>query len=360
MAKTEDYGLGEYVYPRGWFMIAEATDATTVPKAVRFFGEDMVLYRGEGGTPHLVEAYCPHMGAHLSRNTTSYVVHDGEHVQGDSIRCPFHGWRFGPDGNCDEIPYSEGFIPKAACIKTYPIVERAGIIWMWHDPEQKEADFPLPDFGGHWDEPGWVHWKVDHMGDLNSHPIEIVDNMADVAHFIPIHGSTNISYFANEFMDHVVHQYFSAGHRTLVSEEGQDLVLDTWYEGPSILQSEMVGDYPSFIMIAHTPIEDGLTRVWHCLMVKVNEDSTSFTEEELAAAAQYQEASRLALAQDVEIWQHKRACTQPMVLKFDGPFSRLRKWYSQFYNPVSEAGDLHKKVNGLVATIDKRRKEEVA
>lgn len=360
MATAAEFDLGEYTYPRGWFMVAESSEATMVPKALRYFGEDMVLYRGESGTAYLVEAYCPHMGAHLAHNTTSYIVQDGEHVEGESIRCPFHGWRFGADGKCDDIPYSEGFIPKMACLKTYHIEEKAGIIWMWHDPEEQEPDFPLPAFGNHWDEPGWVRWKVDHMGDLNCHQIELVDNMADVAHFIPIHGSKNISYFANEFIDHKVHQYFSAGHRTLVSEEGQSLVLDTWYEGPSILQSEMEGDFSSFIMIAHTPIEDGVTRVWHALMVKVNDGSQPITEELRTAAAQYQEGSRLALAQDVEIWKHKRAAVRPMVLKYDGPFVKLRRWFRQFHNPREQAGDIHKKVNGTVVTIDNRSEGKVA
>ena len=46
VAKTADYGLGEFTFPRGWFMIGTSADATTTPAAVRFFGEEMVLYRG--------------------------------------------------------------------------------------------------------------------------------------------------------------------------------------------------------------------------------------------------------------------------------------------------------------------------
>jgi 3-ketosteroid 9alpha-monooxygenase subunit A len=353
MAKTADYGFGEYQFARGWFMISDAAEVKDVPVPVRFFGEDMVLYRGQSGQIHLVEAYCPHMGAHLGLNTTSYIVRDGEQIQGESIRCPFHGWRFGPDGKCDDIPYSS-FIPKAACLKTYTVEEKAGIIWMWHDPEGLEPDYPLPDFGGHWDEPGWVRWKIDHMGDLNSHGCELVDNMADLGHMVPIHGAKDCVYFANEFKDHIVHQYFDAGHRTLVSADNALLSLDTWYTGPAILQSEMKGEHPSFIMIAHTPIEDGKLRVWHALMVKVSDGSHPFTEEEKATAFAYQEADRLALAQDVEIWDNKRACVNPLALPADGPYGKLRIWYKQFYNPRERAADVHKRVNGLVVTLDGR------
>ncbi|MBB3926902.1 phenylpropionate dioxygenase-like ring-hydroxylating dioxygenase large terminal subunit, partial [Sphingobium jiangsuense] len=160
MARSSDYRLGEFDFPRGWFMIGESGEATSTPRAIRYFGQDLVMYRGESGQAYVVEAYCPHMGAHLAKNTTSYIVRDGEQVQGESIRCPFHGWRYGPDGQCDHIPYSD-FIPRAAKLKTFPVVERAGTIWMWHDPEGLEPDYELPDFGGHWDAPGWVNWKID-------------------------------------------------------------------------------------------------------------------------------------------------------------------------------------------------------
>lgn len=354
MATTREYGFGEQDFARGWFMIAPASEATTKPVPMRFFGKDLVLYRGETGTPHLVDAYCPHMGAHLAKNSTSYIVLDGEQVQGDSIRCPFHGWRFGADGKCNNIPYSPNFIPKAARLKTYPVVERAGIVWMWHDPEELEPEWPLPDFGGHYGAPGWVEWKLDFMGDLDIHGVEIIDNMADFGHFVPIHGAKDFTYFANEFMGHTLHQYYSAGHRTLTAAPDEQLALDTWYEGPGFLQSEMKGEFDSFIMIANTPIEDGKSRTWHALMVKVNDGSRPITEEDRKVALGYQEMSRMAFAQDVEIWQNKRACFSPLAIPADGPYGKVRLWYRQFHNPRVNAADTHRRVDGLIVTHDSR------
>ena len=106
MAKTADYDLGEFTFPRGWFMIARADEVSKKPLNLRYFGQDMVLYRGDSGRLVLMDAYCPHMGTHIGQNETSYVVMDNEHVDGDNIRCPYHGWQFGPDGKCIEIPYS--------------------------------------------------------------------------------------------------------------------------------------------------------------------------------------------------------------------------------------------------------------
>mgnify|MGYP000402598293 CR=1 FL=1 len=90
MATSKDYRLGEFTFPRGWFMIADAEELNThKPLAVRFFGKDFALYRGRAtGKVVLLDAYCPHMKTHLAApNNTSYVVIDGggSNVDGDGI-----------------------------------------------------------------------------------------------------------------------------------------------------------------------------------------------------------------------------------------------------------------------------------
>ena len=356
MAKTSDYGFGPFQYPRGWFMIASVDEVADAPVPLRYFGEDLVLYRGESGSLHLMSAYCPHMGAHLARNSTSYIVRDGEQIEGDSIRCPFHDWRFGPDGKCNAIPYSD-FIPAAARIKTYPVLERAGIVWMWHDPERDGVeelapDYPLPDFGGHYDQPGWVNWKIDLLGDIDIHGCEIVDNMADLGHMIPIHGAQKCIYFANRFEDHVVRQYFRVVNPAWGEEDAVEGELDTWYTGPGILQSAMDSYFPCYMMVANTPIEDGRTRVWHALMVKMNDGSQPLTDEERATAFEIQENLRLGLVQDIEIWANKRHCVNPLAVPMDGPYGKLRTWYKQFFTSRQQAAEIQKRVNGDVVTLD--------
>lgn len=358
MAQTEDYKLGSQVYPRGWFMIGDASQMGPEPTTLHYFGKDMVFYRGASGKPHLVHAYCPHMGAHLGRNSTSYIVRDNERVEGESIRCPFHGWRFSETGQCDDIPYSPDFIPKAACLKTYTVVERAGIIWMWHDPEEGAPTHELPAFDC-WDreDEGWVRWIIDDFGILDIHPLEIVDNMADFGHMTPIHGSRDLVYFDNSFEDHICVQRFDAGHRTLTGNGSEVLSLDTWYEGPSILQAKMYGAHPSHMLIAHTPLADGRIQVWHALMVKLPFDRPQ--EERVATARAYQKASFDAFAQDVDIWSNKEPCFNPMQIPADGPYGKVRTWYRQFYNPRAEAETFQKRVNGTIVTYGTERPAEL-
>lgn len=63
-------------------------------KPVRVMGEDLTLYRGASGTIYLVEFRCAHRGAQLSAGT----------VEGEALRCRYHGWKYSGDGRCLEQP----------------------------------------------------------------------------------------------------------------------------------------------------------------------------------------------------------------------------------------------------------------
>ena len=347
MAKSADYGLGSFTYPRGWFMVASSEEIKNEPLALKYFGQDLVIYRGTSGRIVVLDAYCPHMKAHLGKNTTSYIVTDGNQIEGDSIRCPFHGWRFTPEGRCDDIPYSPAPPSAHATIASWLAVERAGCVFVWHDPEGGSPDYEVPAIP-EWDDGGWVRWRIDHLGDIDCHPVEVVDNLADRAHFGPIHGSGEAEYFENEFKDHTATQYFAAGHKTL---SDHILTTDTCYTGPGILLSRAGGSHPAILQICHTPIEDGRIRVWESVLVKCGGSG----DDRNALAAQYQDLHLAALMQDYEIWANKRACMKPLAVRGDGPIGRVREWYRQFYNPRAELAKLYRKTNGRVVTRGTRR-----
>jgi 3-ketosteroid 9alpha-monooxygenase subunit A len=339
VARTQEYDLGPHTFPRGWFMVADADEVTRTPKALRYFGQDLVIYRGESGRVVLMDAYCPHMGTHLAKNTTSFVIQDNTHVEGDNIRCPYHAWRFGPDGVCNQIPYFNGPIPKAARIRTWKAVEKYGVIFTWHDPEGGEPDFELPVIA-EWDDPAWVQWKMDHLGQVPIHPVEILDNMADMGHLGPTHGAPAL-YFRNEFRDHVVYQYQGGTHRFL--EPGAMLETETWYTGPGVLLSRYM-DSQSLMIITHTPVEDGLVQAWTALLVRSS--NAPPTEQDISTARAYQAESTRAFAQDFEIWTNKAPCFQVLQIPADGPYNKVRAWYKQFYHPRALAKTMQEQVNG--------------
>lgn len=352
MAKAADYNLGPNTYPRGWFIVAESCELDEGPKAVRFFGQDMALYRGESGRPVLLDAYCAHMGTHLTASESAMIVKNGEQIEGDSIRCPYHGWRYDPDGNVDDIPYFDGPCPKSASIRSYPVVDNMGCIMAWYDPEGREPDFEPPHLP-QWEDGQWVNWQLDHLGEISIHPQEILDNMADARHLGPTHGAP-CEYFANEFKDHVYIQR-QGGPMQLYDTY---LQTTTWYTGPGLLLSKQVfAGNEIYELIANTPVEDGLVKCWHAILYKGASNPASAEDTEAARLAQ---AGALeAFAADFNVWQNKSPAIKIMQLKTDGPFKLGRKWYSQFYAAPEDVQGIRDELNGEHLTQGLKTPEEV-
>ena len=345
MAQAADYGLGPNIFPRGWFIVAESSELDKGPMAVRFFGQDLALYRGESGRPVLLDAYCAHMGTHLTASTSAMIVKNGLQIEGDSIRCPYHGWRYNAEGDVDDIPYFDGPCPKSASIRSYPVVDNMGCVMAWFDPDDREPDYAAP-FLKEWDDPQWVNWELDHLGELSIHPQEILDNMADVRHLGPTHGAPS-EYFENELKDHVCIQR-QGGPMQLYDTY---LYTTTWYTGPGILLSKQVfADNVIFELIANTPVDDGVVKCWHGILFRGSEGAA--TDADRAAAKAAQAGALEAFGADFNVWKYKRPALKIMQLKTDGPFRTNRKWYSQFYATPEGARAIQAELNGFHYTQD--------
>ncbi len=339
MATTEQYGLGPHAFPRGWFMIAESKHVGRSPMPLRFFGRDLVLYRGASRLV-LLDAYCAHMGTHLGKSTASFVVKDGGQIEGDAIRCPYHAWRFGADGRCNDIPYYDGPIPQSAAIRAWPVQESMGCIFMWHDPEEGTPHYDPPALP-EWEDAAWVRWEMDDLGTLATHPVEIVDNMADVRHFDALHGSA-VRYFRVEYAGRRYFQYQGGGHRTL-TDGGALLQTATHYDGPGVLVSRQYGTNTVIQFICHTPVDDGVVQVWHGVLYKSEGNAGA---EQIASARAFQALLRDAFTQDFEIWGNKKPAFNILKIPADGPFGKGRIWYSQFYGPLADATAVHRRIDG--------------
>ena len=105
-------------------------------RPVRLLGQDLVVFRDEAGRLALIDRDCPHRGADLAYGR----LEDG------GLRCPFHGWLFDVAGNCREMPGEPdggGALCQRVKQKTYPVAERAGIIWGYLGAGEPPA---FPDF----------------------------------------------------------------------------------------------------------------------------------------------------------------------------------------------------------------------
>jgi len=102
---------------------------------VRLLGEDLVLFRGEGGGYGLLGRRCCHRGADLTYGR----------LENGGLRCPFHGWLFDAEGRCLEQPGE----PDGSTFHTkvrqpaYPCRERNGIVFAYLGPGEPPA---LPDY----------------------------------------------------------------------------------------------------------------------------------------------------------------------------------------------------------------------
>lgn len=302
-------------FPRGWFVIAFSEELKPGDvQPLRYFAQDMVAFRTETGKAAVLDAHCPHLGAHLGV---------GGKVVGELVQCPFHAWRFGADGQCKEIPYAAK-IPPRACVRTWPVDERNGMVFLWHDPAGGAPTYEIPlipEVGS----AEWTPW-THNLRTIKTQPREIVENVADKAHFPEVHG-THVEQFENEFVDHMAIQ------RTLgiayPRGGGVDkFKLTATYYGPAYQVTEMDSQLPNRLINAHTPIDEHTLHLRFAVML----EKIAGEEKTAGYAAKYIENLATGFAEDVQIWEHKQWRDQPMLCDGDGPIGKLRKWYAQFYS----------------------------
>src|SRR5579862_3961622 len=141
-------------------------------KPIRILGEDLTLYRGASGTPHVVARRCPHRGVHLSLGF----------VEGELIQCAYHGWQFAADGRCVAQPAE----PKPFCdrisIKSYPTREYLGLIFVYlgdGDPP------PLPRLADYEDTELYECQIADDIWPCSY--LDLLENATDMAHTAFLH-----------------------------------------------------------------------------------------------------------------------------------------------------------------------------
>jgi len=140
-------------------------------KPIEIMGEHFTLYRSENGTPHVTEFRCPHRGTQLSAGW----------VEGDSIRCMYHGWLFNSVGQCTEQPAEEKSFAAKIRIKSFPSREYLGLIFAYLG--ESEAP-PFPRFS-HMEEAGVLEVLSTEVWPCNF--FQRIDNNGDTYHVPFVH-----------------------------------------------------------------------------------------------------------------------------------------------------------------------------
>ena len=134
-----------------WIAVHRSEDlAKTEAKPVRIMGETYALYRGDSGTAQVIAYQCPHRWA---------PMHLGW-IEGDDIRCVYHGWKFDCAGQCIEQPAEDKSFARKVKIKTWPTREYLGLVWAYFGDGEPPAFPPFP----HRETEGIIQtWNVEHV-----------------------------------------------------------------------------------------------------------------------------------------------------------------------------------------------------
>jgi phenylpropionate dioxygenase-like ring-hydroxylating dioxygenase large terminal subunit len=163
-----------------WYVIAWDHEIPPAGSPALFtrtvLGEPVLVLRKENGGFAALEDRCCHRLAPLSKGRR----------EGDSVRCGYHGLKFDAAGICVDAP-GIPIIPDRARVRTYPVIDRNGWVFIWMgDPAQADENL-LPDNFScrHPDwkhRPGYLHYDTPYL--------LICDNLLDFSHLSYVHEKT--------------------------------------------------------------------------------------------------------------------------------------------------------------------------
>lgn len=142
----------------------------------KILGLSVLIYRRQEGEAVALHNRCPHRFAPL---------HLGKKV-GDEVVCAYHGLKFDCTGRCVESPHGDGKIPKAAVVRSFPLVERDGFLWIWPGDAAVADAALIPDLSMLTQaSPNAIGYGYMHMP--ANYEI-VVDNIMDLSHVDHVHG----------------------------------------------------------------------------------------------------------------------------------------------------------------------------
>lgn len=296
-------------FPFAWYPVVtgDALPPATV-QPVRLLARDLVVWRGEGGEAHVMDAYCPHLGAHLGV---------GGRVEGDHLVCPYHWWEYDGDGANVRIPYSERTNRKAR-VRTYPTIERNGLVMFWYHPDPHQE--PL------WEIPQLDEYFTDEWHALE--PAEwivrcpwqdLAENGPDYVHLRTVHGAATVPELEELRFD----GYFTSLRARVdfdTPRGPQPGRIDTDSYGPGFSVARFSGIVDTMFFNVTVPIDWENTRSVKLYRAK----------DRRVGEAQVRNL-KTQMAEDNVIFDNKIQVPAPALADGDGPIMEFRRWASQFY-----------------------------
>jgi hypothetical protein len=259
------------------------------------------------------------MGAHLGRVGR---------VEGEVLRCGFHGFKFDSQGACVATAYG-GPPPARARLTQWRVAEQNGLVLVWFDPEGRPPTWEVPALEGDgWNRLRWKRYRI------ATHPQETTENSVDFGHFTQLHGFIDGSISQPLETDgpclrssYLAWRPYGLPGRKPFFKFDVEYHVKVWGLG----YSQVFVEIPRF----------GLdVRLW-VLPVSVDEEhidlmlavSTPTRWGPLAPLLRRIAHHVLCkeVEQDLDVWTYKSFADPPMLAKGDGPIIAYRKWAKQFY-----------------------------
>ena len=322
-------------FPRGWYALAYAWELPPQGiRALKFMGQEIVLFRTRSGQVSAFEAYCPHLGAHFGYGGT---------VRGECIRCPFHGFQFDVQGNCTFVPYGTRPPPKAKA-QVFPTQERNGLILVYYDGENQLPTWDVPELNVD----GWSPLLAETWR-LRGHPQETTENSVDIGHFSNIHGYTSVE-MLRPLLTQGAYLNIEYAMTRAIGRLGQSVRAEFEIHIHGLGYSLVEAKVPQFdlryrLFVLATPIDGEEIHLRIALSLYENNSLRKINPilALVPRALVNQVIARITfkgfkhdVLQDFTIWQNKRYVQPPILAEGDGPVGKYRLWARQFYRAAEQ------------------------
>jgi len=149
-----------------WYCAAFGDELKHEPMARMLLNEPVAIYRRADGTPVAFEDRCCHRRAPLSHGK----------VEGDNLRCGYHGLLYDPTGAVIWAP-GQDRLPSGARVRSYPIVEKHGWVWIWMGEPALADPKSAPSYDKY-DDPAWASYGE--LIPVKANYFLVVDNLLDL------------------------------------------------------------------------------------------------------------------------------------------------------------------------------------
>ncbi|MBL0421476.1 aromatic ring-hydroxylating dioxygenase subunit alpha [Ramlibacter sp. AW1] len=320
-----------------WYVAGWSDELAGGQLARRLLDQPILFFRRADGAVAALADRCPHRFVPLRMGKR----------HGDVIECAYHGLRFDASGRCVLSPNNEQ-IPKAARVRSYPVIERHGLLFVWMGDTDRADAALVPDFG-FMDDPafatthGYIHGKSGYL--------LMVDNILDLSHTQYLHADTlGCEALARARSEVVEHERSVDVRRTMrnsiqapltaasrgFADRPADAYMDTRWYPPSYLQMETCLAEPgtprsqgktSFALHLITPETASTNHYFWANARAFATDDESLSrriQEGFAHAFEFEDKPILEAQQEsmdgADFWS-----LQPVLLASDAPAVRVRR-----------------------------------